>query len=124
MRTSNLQSLDPQTQGSLTEESSASVAPSDRMATTELRVMEEIFPLQPVTLLGRDANNTIVIPDSAASARHARLSRENGVWWLEDLGSKNGTLLNELPLSRPTTIEPGDVIGIGDLRLVLEVTME
>ena len=93
-------------------------------ATNDLPLAEEIFSLQPVTILGRDINNTIVIHDAAVSARHARLSRENGIWWLEDLGSKNGTLLNELPLSKPTSIEPGDIIGLGDLRLVLETGVE
>ncbi len=79
-----------------------------------------VLPLQPVTSLGRSAENTITLTDDAASARHARLSRDNGVWWLEDLGSKNGTLLNDLPLSKPATLAQGDVIGIGSLRLKFE----
>ena len=80
----------------------------------------DILPLQPVTHLGRDLENTIVIKDTAASARHARLSRENGVWWLEDLGSRNGTLLNGLPLSKPTSLADGDIISIGNIRFQLE----
>ncbi len=78
------------------------------------------LPLQPVTLLGRSLDNTIVLQDSATSAQHARLSREKGVWWLEDLGSRNGTLLNDLPLSKPTPLAQGDIIGIGNARLKLE----
>ncbi len=81
----------------------------------------ETLPLQPVTLLGRDPENTIVINSALASARHACLSRASGVWWLEDLGSRNGTMLNELPLTKPTPLTNNDIIGIGDLRLRLEI---
>ncbi len=86
----------------------------------EIWAVDEILPLQPVTILGRDAKNTIVLHDTAASARHARLSRTNGTWWLEDLGSRSGTTLNELPLSKPAPLTEGDVIGIGSLRFRLE----
>ena len=41
-------------------------------------------------------------------------------WWLEDLGSRNGTMLNDLKLVKPTPLAEGDVIGIGALRLRLE----
>ena len=80
----------------------------------------ETLPLQPITVLGRADENTIVLKDGSASTVHARLRRENGVWWLEDLGSRTGTMLNELPLSKPTPLSEGDVIGIGKLRLRLE----
>ncbi len=80
----------------------------------------ETLPLQPITVLGRADENTIVLKDGSASTVHARLRRENGVWWLEDLGSRTGTMLNELPLSKPTPLAEGDIIGIGNLRLRLE----
>lgn len=86
----------------------------------EAWVVGEVLPLQPITLLGRDAKNTIVLRDASASARHARLSQAGGVWWLEDLDSSSGTMLNELPLSNPTPLANGDVIGIGSLRFKLE----
>ncbi|MBI1881128.1 MAG: FHA domain-containing protein [Chloroflexi bacterium] len=80
----------------------------------------EALPLQPITVLGRAAENTIVVGDDSASAAHARLRRENGVWWLEDLDSRTGTMLNDLPLSKPMPLSEGDIIGIGNLRLKLE----
>jgi hypothetical protein len=83
-------------------------------------VAGETIPLYPVTFLGRDPDNTIVLTDPSASGRHACLSRENGVWWLEDLGSRNGTILNDLPLTRPTPLTDNDLIGIGNLRFRLE----
>lgn len=86
-------------------------------------VVGETIPLQPVTLLGRDTDSTIALKDEAASRRHACISRENGVWWLEDLGSQNGTLLNELPVSKPVSLVTGDIIGIGNVRLRLEISI-
>lgn len=87
---------------------------------TKVFQMGETVPLQPVTLVGSDTQNTIVLPEAAVSARHARLSETRGVWWLEDLGSHSGTLLNDLPLSKPTPLADGDVIGIGTVRFKLE----
>ena len=80
----------------------------------------ETLPLQPITVLGRAAENTIVVTDDSASSAHARLHREDGVWWLEDLGSRTGTMLNDSPLSQPTPLTEGDIIGIGNLRFMLE----
>jgi pSer/pThr/pTyr-binding forkhead associated (FHA) protein len=80
----------------------------------------ETLPLQPITILGRAAENTIVVKDDSVSAAHARLHRENGVWWLEDLDSHTGTTLNDSLLSKPTPLAEGDIIGIGDLRFKLE----
>jgi hypothetical protein len=92
------------------------IAPVDSPAPA----VNETLPLQPVTLLGRDPDNTIILNDSSASGHHARLVQENGVWWLEDLGSRNGTMLNDLKLAKPAPLAEGDVIGIGLLRLRLE----
>ena len=86
----------------------------------EVLATHETLPLQPITLLGRDPDNTIVLNDTSASGRHARLIQAGGVWWLEDLGSRNGTMLNELKLAKPTPLAEGDIIGIGSLRLRLE----
>jgi hypothetical protein len=81
------------------------------------------LPLAPLTSLGRALTNTVVVPDAFASAEHALLTWRAGRWWLEDLGSKNGTLLNEVPIPAdgPIVVGPGDVIGIGRVRLKLEV---
>lgn len=80
------------------------------------------LPLAPLTSLGRAVTNTVVIPDAFASAQHALLTWRAGRWWLEDLGSKNGTLLNDepVPTNGPVVVGPGDVIGIGQVRLKLE----
>jgi hypothetical protein len=56
----------------------------------------------------------IQLEDPFASTRHARISREGAIVVIEDLGSTNGTYLNEQPLSGPQPLHDGDRIRIGD----------
>lgn len=81
---------------------------------------EVLFDLYAVTSLGRSAANTVTLPSSFVSAEHALITRRGAQWWLEDLDSRNGTLLNEVPIDGPVVVAAGDVIGIGDYRFVLE----
>lgn len=78
------------------------------------------FPLQDVTSLGRAPANGIVLNDPFVSTHHALISWREARWWLEDLGSKNGTTLNGEPVSRPTVMSVGDLIGVGQVVLRLE----
>ena len=80
----------------------------------------DTFPLRPVTSLGRDLANTIVLPDAGASAEHALISMRDGHWWLEDMESTNGTFLNGVRLKAPTIVAPGDVIRVGNVQFKLE----
>jgi pSer/pThr/pTyr-binding forkhead associated (FHA) protein len=79
------------------------------------------FPLQAVTSLGRSAINTVIIPDAYASSEHALLLYRGGQWWLEDRGSRNGTTINTVAINSPTVVSAGDVIGIGQVQLKLEL---
>jgi hypothetical protein len=79
------------------------------------------FPLNVMTGLGRSASNTVIIEDPFASTEHALISQRNGRWWLEDLGSRNGTLLNGERLMAPAIVGTGDEIGIGSVRLRIEL---
>ena len=56
----------------------------------------------------------IKLEDPFASSRHARITPEGHVVVIEDLGSTNGTYLNDEPLSGPQPLHPGDRIRIGD----------
>jgi hypothetical protein len=56
----------------------------------------------------------IQLEDPFASSRHARITRQGRVLVIEDLGSTNGTYLNEEPLTGPQPLHPGDRIRIGD----------
>jgi hypothetical protein len=62
----------------------------------------------------------IQIDDPFASSRHARISRQGHLLVIEDLGSTNGTYLNEEPLSGPQPLHPGDRIRIGDSEFYYE----
>jgi pSer/pThr/pTyr-binding forkhead associated (FHA) protein len=56
----------------------------------------------------------IKLDDPFASSRHARISQQGHVFVIEDLGSTNGTYLNDEPLDGPQPLHPGDRIRIGD----------
>ncbi|MEW5939755.1 MAG: FHA domain-containing protein [Chloroflexota bacterium] len=71
--------------------------------------------------LGRDPACDLCLNDDAVSARHARLSFHHGQWWAEDLGSTNGTRLNQTALSMPTVIASGDQIECGNTAIVLSI---
>ncbi len=62
----------------------------------------------------------IVLEDAFASSRHARIERQGGAVVLEDLGSTNGTYLNEEVLSGPQPLHPGDRVRIGDSVFVFQ----
>jgi hypothetical protein len=79
------------------------------------------FPLMPITSLGRAPTNTATLPDDTASLEHALLHMRDGQWWLEDLGSRNGTQLNEALIHEASPVMSGDVIGIGRVQLKIEL---
>lgn len=81
----------------------------------------EKFALRPITSLGRAPTNTIIIADNFASSEHALVTLRHGQWWLEDRNSRNGTLINNVPVKQPVVIADGDIIGIGQNRLRLEL---
>jgi len=68
---------------------------------------------QPEVILGRAPLSDHTLPDEAVSARHALLSFHDGQWWVQDLGSRNGTRLNAAPVTLPTVLADGDEIRCG-----------
>jgi len=80
-----------------------------------------IFPLLPLTSLGRAQTNTVILNDTFASSEHALLVLRGGQWWLEDRGSSNGTLLNGYRIEESVVLSSGDVIGVGQVELKLEL---
>jgi hypothetical protein len=79
------------------------------------------YSLRPVLSIGRATTSSIVLDDEFVSNEHALITRKNGSWWLEDLSSRNGTLLNDLPLTTNTVVASGDTITIGQTTLKLNV---
>lgn len=66
--------------------------------------------------IGRSTDNDIVIDDSNLSRRHALIDNFDGVYFLSDCGSSNGTKLNGDPVTEPIEIQDGDNINLGDAR--------
>ena len=64
-------------------------------------------------LLGRNPECTLVLDDDFASGRHARIFRRDGGWFVEDLGSTNGTFLGSNRLTEPMPVEVGTTLRIG-----------
>jgi len=73
----------------------------------------EKHALLSLTTIGRAPTNTIVISDDFASGEHAQLMIKDQQWWLEDRQSRNGTRLNDEPITMPVIVTDGDIIGIG-----------
>jgi pSer/pThr/pTyr-binding forkhead associated (FHA) protein len=64
-------------------------------------------------LIGRADDSTLVLDDDYASTRHARISLQGEQWYVEDLGSTNGTYLDRARVASPTRVPPGVPIRIG-----------
>jgi len=76
--------------------------------------------LQPITALGRAADNALILNDPFASAHHALILWREGRWWLEDLKSHNGTRYNQEPVTEPIPLTSGDQIQVGETTLRFE----
>lgn len=79
------------------------------------------WSLLPITTIGRATTNTITLNETVVSNEHALVTWRGGRWWLEDLHSSNGTLLNDELLEEPTVLSGGDIIGVGRIRVRIEV---
>ena len=80
-----------------------------------------IYDLEEGATLGRGDSAEIRLEDAYASSAHARITRQGTVMVLEDLGSTNGTYLNEELLTGPAPLHPGDRIRIGESEFTYEV---
>jgi len=75
------------------------------------------IPLRASTWIGRDRRNTLVLADEYASGRHAVVRcAKDGRWWVEDLGSRNGTYVNGHRVESSRPLGSGDVLQIGRSR--------
>lgn len=77
---------------------------------------------QVVTTIGRTNGNDLIIVGRTVSRRHARLWFADGHWFLEDLQSANGTLVNNVRIYQPVMLQEGDVINFGDEVVVFSIT--
>jgi pSer/pThr/pTyr-binding forkhead associated (FHA) protein len=69
--------------------------------------------LEASVTVGRAPECELRLDDTYASSQHARIFAKNGSWYVEDLGSTNGTYVNEQKLAAPAMLQPGDRIRVG-----------
>ena len=104
--------------------SQSQIISSPNIPALAIKVLEQ-EPVQtftiPEIILGRSLNCDYPIPDETVSARHARLSYHQNQWWVEDLGSTNGTYLNDERVIVPTVIISGDELRCGQVSLILSI---
>ncbi|MFQ3648966.1 MAG: FHA domain-containing protein [Gemmataceae bacterium] len=74
----------------------------------------------PVAVVGRSHGNAVRIPSAQVSRQHCRFRMDNGLLYLDDLGSVNGTFLNGMRVRSTQIVRPGDHIEIGPVRFVAE----
>lgn len=72
-----------------------------------------------MVLVGRDPASDVHLDDPTISARHARISFHHSQWWLEDLRSRNGTLLNQEAVTEPMVITDGDHLRCGQVEFTI-----
>lgn len=76
------------------------------------------FPLSPSTIIGRSMEQCeIALNDSFLSQQHARLELRGDQWVLEDLGSTNGTFVNDIEVRDATIVEEGDIVRVGRIEM-------
>ncbi|WP_182112576.1 MULTISPECIES: FHA domain-containing protein [unclassified Actinotalea] len=106
----------------------AKAAPFPRREVTPRRLVVTAGPLRGTTLplgssailIGRAPSCTLVLDDDYSSSRHARVFPQDGEWWVEDLGSTNGTFLGREKVTAPTPVRAGAQIKVGQSILELQ----
>src|SRR5215471_4718242 len=71
-----------------------------------------------VCTLGRSQSSTVFLNDVSISRQHAQVTFRDGSFWIEDLGSKNGTKVGGRRIDGATALKQGDAIQLGSVHLV------
>jgi sigma-B regulation protein RsbU (phosphoserine phosphatase) len=71
-------------------------------------------------IVGRSSKADLVLSDRFLSRQHARFYRDNDLWMVEDLGSRNTTLLNGRPLAVPGRVSAGDLVKLSETVISIE----
>jgi|GEM_PF-952907 len=91
---------------------------SPRISVTQLTVISDpvpkVFELgAPALRLGRALDNDIILSVESVSGHHCRLELRGTDYWISDLGSRNGTFVNNQRVADPTLLRVGDLIQLG-----------
>ena len=92
-----------------------------RLVVTEGPLRGTIVPLGTSSvLIGRAPGCTLVLDDDYSSSRHARIFPQGGQWFVEDLGSTNGTFVADQRVEAPTPVPTGTPVRVGQSVLELQ----
>ena len=85
----------------------------------------DVFPLFAATKLtvGREGHNDVVISDVRCSREHCVFRKLNDHWYVDDLGSSNGTFVNGNRVERTQKLRPGDRITVASQKLMYAATV-
>ena len=75
-------------------------------------------------VIGRERTCDLVLEAATVSAEHTRLSYHHQNWWVEDLGSRNGTYLNLERVITPSILVSGDELQLGQVKITIAITGE
>jgi predicted component of type VI protein secretion system len=75
-------------------------------------------------VVGRDEGVAVRLATSEVSRRHCAIRVREGVAFVEDLGSRNGTQINDITISKRTKLKPGDVLRVGPMLFQYEVKVK
>ncbi len=90
------------------------------LVTEEDQEQTHMFKIPEITI-GRDPACECVVHSVKVSANHARLSYHHNQWWFEDLGSTNGSYINETLVGIPTVVADGDHLRCADVNLYIRL---
>jgi len=78
------------------------------------------YPLEDFNLIGRSQDATIRLTDGGISRQHATIRREGSHWWITDLGSANGSYVNDVAITAARALRTGDRVQLGTLVLLFD----
>jgi Nif-specific regulatory protein len=86
----------------------------------------DVFRLEKVgsLVIGRASSNEIPVPDERASRKHAEVYFQSGEWWVRDLGSRNGTLVDGKRIEAPHLLAAGNQIVVASCRMTFAHSLE
>jgi hypothetical protein len=91
-----------------------------RLVVTEGPLSGTTIPLGPSSIVvGRAPSCSLVLDDDYSSSRHARFFPKDGTWWIEDLGSTNGTVVAGERIAQPVAVPAGTPVRIGQTLIEL-----
>ena len=89
------------------------------ISVTEPDAPMRTYQLEGELVFGRTEDCDIALADTYVSTKHARIFDKEGTWFVEDIGSTNGTYLNRVKVSAPAPLAVGDEIRVG--KTIVEV---